>query len=100
MGRSYSEADHAAPMPADAQLRRVIDAIPVLAFYTRADGALEFTNQRSQDYLGLSQEETSGWRWQVAIHPDDRPAVLERWRAFLSSGNAGEQEARMRRFDG
>src|SRR5262249_27272164 len=87
-------------MAADAQLRRILHTIPVLAFCTLADGANEFVNQRWQDYTGLSQEETSGWRWQVAVHPDDLPTVLERWRSFISSGNAGEAEGRLWRSDG
>src|SRR5262245_42385162 len=90
----------AAVMAADAQVRRIIDAIPVLACSNRADGALEFINRRSQDYFGLSQDEISGWQWSVVVHPDDLPTVLEGWRASLSSGNAGEFEGRLRRFDG
>src|SRR5215470_6139691 len=100
MGRGYPEGGPAAAMAAEAQLRRILHTIPVLAFCTLADGANEFVNQRWQDYTGLSQEKTSGWRWQVAVHPDDLPAVLERWRSFISSGNAGETEGRLRRSDG
>src|SRR5262245_61446341 len=62
-----------------SMLRKIIDTIPVLAFCTLADGANEFTNQRWQDYTGLSQQDTSGWQWQVAIHPDDLAAVVESW---------------------
>jgi len=99
-GRDRPEADLTAATPSDAPLRRILHTIPVLAFCALADGANEFVNQRWQDYTGLSQEETSGWRWQVAFHPDDLPVVVERWRAFLSSGNAGEVEGRLRRSDG
>ena len=99
-GRDRPESDPTASTAADTQLRRILHTIPVLAFCTLADGANEFVNQRWQDYTGLSQEETSGWRWQVAFHPDDLPAVLERWRSFISSGNAGEAEGRLRRSDG
>src|SRR5262249_17503279 len=94
------EPDVTAARASDAQLRKIIDTIPVLAFCTRADGANEFTNQRGQDYTGLSQQDTSGWRWQAAIHPDDLPAVLERWRSLIRSGDAGEAEGRLRRSDG
>jgi len=99
-GRDRPEADLTTATAADAQLRRIIDTIPVLAFCTLPDGANEFVNQRWQDYTGLSQEETSGWRWEPAVHPDDLPAVLERWRSFISSGKAGEADGRLRRSDG
>ena len=38
--------------------------------------------------------------WQTAIHPEDLPGLLERWRSILASGEPGEMEARLRRFDG
>jgi formate hydrogenlyase transcriptional activator len=85
---------------ADARLRRIIDAIPVIAWCNLPDGSNEFLNKRWHDYTGLSQREASGSGWQVAFHPDDLPAMMERWRAVLSSGEAGEIEARLRRRDG
>src|SRR4030095_10942059 len=99
-GRHRSEGDLTAARTADPQLRRIIDTIPVLAFCTLADGANEFVNQRWQDYTGLSQQHTSGWLWKAAVHPDDLPTVLGQWRSFISSGNAGEAEGRLRRCDG
>jgi formate hydrogenlyase transcriptional activator len=84
----------------DARLRRIIDAIPVLAWCNRPDGSNEFLNQRWQDYTGLSQEEAAGWGWKIAFHPDDLELLLERWRSLLASGEPGEIEARLRRYDG
>ena len=36
----------------------------------------------------------------LRIHPEDLPELLERWRSILASGEPGEMEARLRRFDG
>src|SRR5215468_4530532 len=99
MGRGCPEGDPTAEMASDAQLRRILHTIPVLAFCTLADGANEFTNQRWQDYTGLSQQDTARWRWEVAVHPDDLPAVVERWRSLIRSGDVGEAEGRLRRCD-
>ena len=99
-GRKRPEGDLTAATAADAQLRRIIDTIPVLAWCNLPDGSNEFLNQRWQDYTGLSQQEASGWGWQVAFHPDDLPPLMERWRVLLSSGEGGEIEARLRRRDG
>ena len=85
---------------ADAHLRRIIDTIPVLAWCVLPDGSSEFHNQRWHDYTGLSWQEAAGWGWQVAFHPDEIDPLMERWRALLASGRAGEIEARMRRYDG
>ena len=34
------------------------------------------------------------------FHPDDLPPLVERWSKLLASGESGEMEARLRRYDG
>jgi len=84
----------------ETELRQVIDAIPVLVWCNYADGPNEFLNKKWHDYTGLSHEGSHGWGWQVAFHPEDLPALMEKWRALLASGEPGEIEARLRRHDG
>jgi formate hydrogenlyase transcriptional activator len=84
----------------EAKLRQVIDAIPILAWCNLPDGPNEFLNKRWHDYTGLAPEESHGWGWQVAFHPEDLPPLMEKWRELLISGEPGEIEARLRRFDG
>lgn len=84
----------------ETQLRRVIDAIPGLVWCNFADGPNEFLNKRWHDYTGLSHEESQGWGWQVAFHPEDLPPLMEKWQELLVSGEPGEIEARLRRHDG
>jgi formate hydrogenlyase transcriptional activator len=84
----------------EAKLRQVIDAIPTLAWCNLSDGPNEFLNKRWHDYTGLTPEESHGWGWQVAFHPDDLAPLMEKWRELLISGEPGEIEARLRRFDG
>jgi len=81
-------------------LRKVIDAIPTQAHCNLPDGTNEFSNRRWQEYTGLSSEESSGWGWRTAYHPEDLPRVMEEWRALLAAGEAGGIEARLRRHDG
>jgi PAS domain S-box-containing protein len=52
------------------------------------------------EYTGLCLDEAHGSEWQAAVNPDDLPALLERWRSILASGQPGEMEARVRRSDG
>src|SRR6266446_7878247 len=82
------------------RLRTIIDTIPALAWSARPDGSAEFFNRRWLDYAGLSAEEASDWGWIVALHPEDRSRLIDYWRHLLASGEAGEIEARLRRFDG
>jgi PAS domain S-box-containing protein len=81
-------------------LRKIIDAIPTQAHSNLPDGTNEFSNKRWREYTGLSSEESSGWGWQAAYHPEDLPSVMEKWRALLAAGEAGGIEARLRRHDG
>jgi formate hydrogenlyase transcriptional activator len=85
---------------AEQNLWHVIDTIPTLAWCNRPDGSNEFLNRNWHEYTGLSPEESHGWGWQVAFHPEDLPALMERWERMLVSGEPGEIEARLRRHDG
>jgi formate hydrogenlyase transcriptional activator len=77
-----------------------VDAIPTLAWSARPDGSAEFLNRRWLDYTGLSAEEASDWGWIAALHTEDRDRLMDFWRHLLDSGEAGEIEARLRRYDG
>jgi PAS domain S-box-containing protein len=81
-------------------VRLVVDAIPTLAWSAQADGSVDFFNQRWLDYTGLSAEEARDWGWTVALHPDDLNGLADYWRSVLASGEPGEMEGRLRRFDG
>jgi formate hydrogenlyase transcriptional activator len=82
------------------RLRMTIDTIPALVWSARLDGSAEFFNTRWLDYAGLSAEEAMDWGWAVALHPDDRTRLVNYWSSVRASGQPGEIEARLRRFDG
>jgi PAS domain S-box-containing protein len=84
----------------ERELREVIETIPVMAWSTAADGAAEFFNQRWLQYTGLSTAQARDVGWMTALHPNDLNALLDYWQKLLASGQAGEFEARLRRFDG
>src|SRR6266404_4826742 len=93
--KAYNEAKRS-----EARLRKILDTIPTLAWCNLADGSNDFVNQRWSDYTGLSQEEVKRVGCKVAIHPEDRPKWLDEWRTLVASGEGGEIEARLRRYDG
>jgi formate hydrogenlyase transcriptional activator len=84
----------------EARLRKIIDSIPTLAWWSLPDGSRKFFNKRWHDYTGLDPEEARGWGWQAAIHPDDLDALTNKCRELRASGAPGELEGRLRRFDG
>src|SRR6266446_5688507 len=81
-------------------IRLVVDTIPTLAWSAGPDGSADFVNRRWLDYTGLSAKQALGSGWQVAIHPDDLPRILETLQEALNSVKAFEVEGRFRRFDG
>ena len=81
-------------------LSLVVDSLPGLVWTALPDGHVDFLNQRWCEYTGLSVAEARGEGWQNAIHPDDLPELLNRWRSILTSNALGEMEARLRRSDG
>src|SRR6201981_1372862 len=95
LGRALDELTNS-----ERKLRQVIDTIPPLAWSILPDGSNEFLNKRWHEYTGLSPEESHGSGWQTAIHPEDRAPLLEKWQGLFSSGEPGEMEARLRRYDG
>ncbi|MGB7466457.1 MAG: PAS domain-containing protein, partial [Candidatus Acidiferrum sp.] len=84
----------------EAKLRKIIDTIPTLAWCSLPDGTGVFWNRRWHEYTGLTLEVARGWGWQDAIHPEDLKEITGKWRGFLASGQPGEVEGRLRRFDG
>jgi PAS domain S-box-containing protein len=92
---------HGLEEPGDEQdIRLVVDTIPTLAWSAGPDGSADFFNQRWLDYTGLSAKQALDSGWQVAIHPDDLPRILETFREALNSVKPYEVEGRFRRFDG
>jgi PAS domain S-box-containing protein len=84
----------------EAKLRKIIDTMPTLAWCSLPDGTGEFWNRRWHEYTGLTLEAARGWGWQDAIHPEDLKEITDKWLGFLASGQPGEVEGRLRRFDG
>jgi PAS domain S-box-containing protein len=78
----------------------IINTIPALAWSAHPDGSAEFFNQHYLEYVGLSAEQVKDWGWTVAVHPDDLNGLAGSWQSIMASGERGESEARLRRFDG
>src|SRR4051812_26300659 len=84
----------------EIDLGRVLDSLPSIVWTALPDGHIDFVNRRWSEYTGLRHDEADGWGWKAAINPGDLPQLLERWESILASGQPGEMEARVRRFDG
>ncbi len=86
---------------AERNVRLTVDSIPGLIWSARADGGLDFVNQRAIDFAGGSGwVDAEGWGWLSSAHPDDVRVVLEKWKAHLASGEPYDFEVRLRGADG
>ena len=79
-------------------IRSIIDSIPGYVHTMRADGAVEFVNQRILDFFQTTTEELIDWA--PLVHPEDRDAVLSQWGTALATGEPFDLMNRVRRADG
>ena len=85
----------------EARFRQFADTMPQIAWITAADGTtLEYMNKRWFDYTGANPDPGTTVQANEPIHPDDMPAVLERWADALRDGEPFESEIRLRAADG
>jgi hypothetical protein len=69
---------HDVEKPGDVQdIRRVVDTIPMLAWFARLDGSAEFFQSVPAGLSASMYKASFGLGWEVAIHPDDLPRILE-----------------------
>jgi PAS domain S-box-containing protein len=85
---------------AEALLRAFVNNLPELAWSAQPDGYIDFYNQRWFDYTGTTMAEMEGWGWDKVHDPAILPAVVERWRHSVATGEPFEMEFPLRRADG
>ena len=73
---------------------------PGLVWSADPDGSATFFNRQYVDYVGLTEKHLLGSSWMATVHPDDLEGLMLVWRHLTSARQAGEAEARLRRFDG
>jgi PAS domain S-box-containing protein len=83
----------------DEQVRAIINTIPALVWSARPNGKLEFFNRPWLDHPGLSHDQARERGWTALVHPEDLDRFVEWWGSILASGEPGEIEARLLRFD-
>jgi PAS domain S-box-containing protein len=84
---------------AEDRTRLIINTIPTMAWSLRADGALDFINQRWLEYAGLSLEEAIAEPTRP-MHSEELPMVMGKWLQDMDAGEPFEAEMRLRRADG
>ena len=84
----------------EARFKMFAQAMPNQIWSATADGRLDWFNDQTFAFTGLTFEELVGEQWANVIHPDDRGRAYEAWAAALSDGSAYQVEFRVKRADG
>lgn len=100
-------ADRVDPQPSSDLLDRLrlserrfemfLENLPLLACEGDAAGWIVFYNQRWYEYTGTTPAEMEGWGWTRVHDPLDLPRMFRVWRRALETGQAWEDEFRLRR---
>ncbi|MEA5506535.1 ATP-binding protein [Halotia wernerae UHCC 0503] len=80
----------------EQRYRYLANVIPQLVWTSDADGQSDYFNQNWCDYTGLTLEQSLGYGWVAALHPDDVAKAEEVWSNAVKSGTFYENEYRFK----
>ncbi|WP_460504063.1 sensor histidine kinase, partial [Hymenobacter agri] len=84
----------------EAELRFLADSIPELIWTATAEGFIDYYNEYTAEYSGLTKEELGPTGWINLLEPTEQAGAARRWVHSVASGEAYEGLFRMRRHDG
>ncbi|MDO7875878.1 PAS domain-containing protein [Hymenobacter sp. ASUV-10] len=84
----------------EAELRFLADSIPELIWTANAHGLIDYYNQYTTAYSGLTKDELGPTGWVSLLYPEEQPAAARAWVESVTHGTTFEGEYRMRRHDG
>jgi PAS domain S-box-containing protein len=83
-----------------ADYRALIELSPQAVWMTDPRGQNIYSNHYWHEFSGLSLEQTAGFGWITALHPEDAERGRAEWTAAVARGESFENEVRFRRRDG
>ncbi|KAA5548617.1 CheR family methyltransferase [Adhaeribacter rhizoryzae] len=79
------------------RFRILLEAVPHITWTHHSSGENESFNQAWYDFTGFTKEESQGWGWTKAIHPDDLENYLAAYKEVLTNGKVLNIQARLLR---
>lgn len=84
----------------EKRFRQLADSMPQLVWTARADGIVDYVNQRLHEYSGFKRRPDGTWNWEDTVYADDLQETLTTWQHAVQTGNVFQAEQRMVRVDG
>jgi PAS domain S-box-containing protein len=84
----------------EERFRRLAQAVPQVVFTADARGLVQFVSRRWEEVTGRPAEEALGSGWQLQVHPEDRPAMVETLARMVKSVEEMQVEHRLLYRDG
>ena len=80
--------------------RRLSESSPMGIFRTDKDGRVLYLNDRWCSITGMNRQDALGYGWSSALHPEDKPRVIEEWTECLNENKGYRGEFRFVRPNG
>lgn len=84
----------------ESRFRVMMETMSQIAWTSNIEGEVTFFNKHWYDFTGLTEDQSIGWGWAAAIHPDDLPYASGRYKSILESKTEGEFETRKKAASG
>jgi PAS domain S-box-containing protein len=84
----------------EAELRFLADSIPELIWTATAEGFVDYYNEHTAEYSGLTKKELGPTGWINLLDPSEQAGAARRWVQSIATGDPYEGLFRMRRHDG
>jgi PAS domain S-box-containing protein len=76
------------------------EGMPQLLWTCLPEGACDFLSKQWVAHTGVPESKQLGYGWLEQVHPEDRNALIERWKHAVESGAPFDAQFRIRRHDG
>ncbi|RIK81712.1 MAG: hypothetical protein DCC67_07920 [Planctomycetota bacterium] len=83
-------------MESEFRFRQLADTAPLIVWEARPDGTIDYCNERWYQFTGFQRDAAGDKSWDSILHPDDAPAVRQRWREAVRTVEPLEIEYRFK----
>jgi PAS domain S-box-containing protein len=78
----------------EARFRQLADSMPQIVWTARADGYIDYYNERWYQFTGFGRALFGAASWEHVLHPDDLEKTRQAWYAAINTGEPYEIEYR------